>query len=402
MIYIDDGSGATPLAVGEPMRGAADGQTTTTRVHLGIDPGELGDGPRVRLNLFTNLSRPQIHLAIVRSTFLEAGWGVAEDKVQLGTELDLLGLGLDANGDGCMYVPETKRLGMLEDIDGLLDPVAPSVPREALEELTGRCSHLAQVVCEGNPYLQPFYRMLHHTLTDYTTGVKRHPRHLAIRGVGVTQTACVEALGWWKATLQRGVTVPLAPRRHFPAIGERGCAYFFTDAAREDGCGFGGHSLITAGNRSFFIFHEQRWRSDALRALQANRLSMPAGECYGAVLFADALIRALGGVSHLVCFTDSDATAKALVAGGSGAPQLNFLVEWLQTRHPSVMFLGVHQRGVRNGVADALSRKRSDGQRVVREAAATGAEVVELQFSPSDASMASALLDGVMACPLRR
>ena len=194
---------------------------------------------------------------------------------------------------------------------------------------------------------------------------------------------------------------PLAPRRHFPDIGDAGCAFFFTDAAREDGTGYGGYSLVSAHGRLFFIFLERRWASPDLKALQANTFSMPAGECYGAVLFADALVRALGSVTHLICFTDSDATAKAFSSAGSGAPQLNFLVEWLLARHPALQLLGIHQPGKRNSAADGLSRTAEARRRVLTEAAAAGAELVELQLSPADSAAAQRLLDGARACPLR-
>ena len=44
--------------------------------------------------------------------------------------------------------------------------------------------------------------------------------------------------------MEHEVSVPLAPRTTFPAIGEPNVLYFFTDAAREDGTGFGGHATV--------------------------------------------------------------------------------------------------------------------------------------------------------------
>ena len=43
--------------------------------------------------------------------------------------------------------------------------------------------------------------------------------------------------------------------------------------------------------------------------------------------------------------------------GNSPSPQLNFLVRWLIERWPGVQFLGVWQKGIRNDVADRISRK---------------------------------------------
>ena len=58
-------------------------------------------------------SRPRMHLAITRRTFQEAGWQIAVEKVQLGWALDLLGLSISTMGEGCVYVPETKRRGLV-------------------------------------------------------------------------------------------------------------------------------------------------------------------------------------------------------------------------------------------------------------------------------------------------
>ena len=397
-IYLDDGSGLTPLGAGEPLRGAAPGAAKVTSC-CSVETA-AGGGTRVRLHLFGDKSRPEIHLAIVRRTFVEAGWAVADDKEQLGFTIDLLGLGITSEGDGCLFVTEAKRRGMRVDIAAQLAAPKGRVERTAVDEITGRCSHIGAVVCEGNTHLQPMYRFLH---ARWVKGGRiQKPRWLSLAGDSQTQRRYIAALQWWDAALERGVCVPLAPRLEFPELGSEGCAYFFTDAARENGTGYGGHTMVEVGSRLFFIFHEARWAAGPLLALQANSFSMPAGECFGAVLFADALVRALGNVTHLICFTDSDATAKAFTAAGSGAPQLNYLVEWLLARHPGLQLLGVHQPGVRNVAADRLSRTAEGRQSVLEEAAAAGAELVELQHSAADAAEAQRLLAGATACPLRR
>lgn len=60
-------------------------------------------------------------------------------------------------GEGAVYVPELKRLGLLEDMRRLLGAAEAggSVDRKDVEKLVGRLSHVAQVVAEGNAYLQP-------------------------------------------------------------------------------------------------------------------------------------------------------------------------------------------------------------------------------------------------------
>ena len=415
-IYIDDGSGLTVLGEGEPLRGAAPGGPRTA-AGLSVEPSRAGETPRVRLHLYHNHSRPEIHLAIVRRTFEEAGWGVADDKVQLDFWIELLGLGIDSEGDGCVFVPDVKRRGMLRDIASMLDVggaarARGTVDRADVETLTGRCSHLAQVVCEGNAFLQPLYRFQNARWAVASPARKRRvaggrpsvtssaivkvrPRRLQLCGKSPAQAAFSDALRWWRAAFESDVTVPLAPRRVFPEVGEPGVAFFFTDAAREDGTGFGAHATVEIGGTPTFLFYEERWSSEALAALQADRFSMPAGECFGAVVFADALLSELGGATHLVIYTDSDATARAVTTAGSGSPQLNLLIQWLLRRHPGVQLLGVHQPGVRNSAADGLSR---DGRRgVLNDAVDAGLALRELAPAARDVE---ALLAGVLAAPL--
>lgn len=168
------------------------------------------------------------------------------------------------------------------------------------------------------------------------------------------------------------MSVPLAPRLGFPEVGESGCAFVFTDAAREDGTGFGGFSVVRFAGESFSTFYyvEQLWDRESLRRLQANLWSMPAGEMFGAVMILLALGAALPKVSHMICFTDSRATARAITSNGSGAPQLHVLAQYVSEALRGVQLLGVHQPGKRNGVSDGLSRGR--GGDALREAAAAG------------------------------
>ena len=199
--------------------------------------------------------------------------------------------------------------------------------------------------------------------------------------------------------MERGVSAPLAPRLTFPAIGEEGCGFLFTDAARGATTGHGAFSVVGSAQderiAARFIHLERQWEPHVQRALVENRFSMPAGECFGAVVFADALARTLVGLTHMVVFTDSVATARAFTTGSSGAPQLNFLVQWLHERHPRVQWLGVHQPGKRNCAADALSR---DGTaEVLAEAATAGLVVVEMAAAPE----AWAALEYAMSLPLR-
>jgi hypothetical protein len=401
-IYIDDGAGATPLAQDEPLAGPRPTDPNPTKVFVGVDPGRGKTAARVRVLVFHNKSRPQVHLGLTEATFADAGWSAAEDKKQLGEEIELLGHSIDARGVGRIHTQEVKRLGMRADIAAQLDAASGLVARADAEELTGRCSFLAQVVCEGNAYLQPMYRLKNQAWKVRDRASNRvtvvRPRQLSINGDGATQQAYRQALRWWEVALRDDTSTPLAPRTTFPRPGDIGCVVQFTDAARERGTGFGGHATLEVDGVPHFLWYEQRWEPEVLTALQRDEMSMPAGECVGAVVVADALLNVLGGATHLLVFTDSDATAKAFTTGGSGAPQLNRAILWLIARHPLVQFLGVHQPGVRNGAADALSRQRADGQRVLEEAAAAGLTVVRVHV---DEDAVAALIADVRACPLR-
>jgi hypothetical protein len=100
-----------------------------------------------------------------------------------------------------------------------------------------------------------------------------------------------------------------------------------------------------------------------------------------------------------VLFTDSDATARAFTTASSGAPQLNYAIRWLLTRHPLVQFVGIHQQGVRNSAADGLSRQRADGERVLAEAQEAGLLCIRMR---EDTAAVSQLIADVRAQPLRR
>ncbi|KAL3914680.1 MAG: hypothetical protein SGPRY_007546 [Prymnesium sp.] len=135
------------------------------------------------------------------------------------------------------------------------------------------------------------------------------------------------------------------------------------DAARENGSGYGGFLVVAEAGvqKPRFLFMAETWDQVALAQLQSDVLSMPAGECFEAVMLADAVARRLKGLSHLWYLTDSVATRSAITTGNSGAPQLDFLVTWLCQRQPGVQFIAVHGKGVRNVVADRLSRGGAAG-----------------------------------------
>ena len=392
-VYIDDVFGLTiDEIVGRP--GAA------VAASLHIEPPATPEGAaRVALRCFSALDRPRIHLTIIASTFTEAGWQVAIEKSQLGAGIDVLGLRCSAAGEGELSVPEAKRLGMIEDIRAQQSQPAGSLasadaaPREDVEQLVGRCGHIAQVAAEAKAYMAPMHKMEHAKITVRTG----RGRSLRIKPSKVYVAAKTPAAGeyqlaiaWWRAALESQITVPLAPKLVFPDLNAPGAAFMFTDAAREQGTGHGAFTLVRAEGELRFIYLDTRWHADVQRALVEDRLSMPAGEGIGAVVFADAIAAALPGLRYLIIFTDSTAVVAALQSGNSPSPQLNFIVRWLFERRPYLQILALHQPGKRNDGADRLSRAGSAA--VLAEAAAIGARTQHVGRLPITDALARAAM----------
>lgn len=97
----------------------------------------------------------------------------------------------------------------------------------------GRLSHVTQVVAEGNAYLQSLYRL------ERARAIirKKRGRHCEVgggkglragskprrSGVGAGTEAARHfraAVRWWQEVLRDGASVPLAPRRGFPEVGD--------------------------------------------------------------------------------------------------------------------------------------------------------------------------------------
>ena len=383
LVYLDDAFGLTVLGEGEPIRGQAPlADPVSSLIEIRQEKQGRVDRSRVRLTLFSCKSRPQIHLAIHEDTFTEAGWEVAVTKTQLDFSIDELGLAVESTGRGRVYVPEAKRRGMLIDIERQLEVKQDEgrvVDREEVDTLTGRCGHIAMVAAEGNAFLAPMWRIACATRQQKLSSgrlVRVRPRKLHVGGKTPTVREYQRALRWWHAALTSGVSVPLAPRLKFPALDEEGVAFFFSDAAREDGTGFGAFSFVrwksSGGEHKRFPYLSRRWPEDVIAALQGDELSMAAGELFGVAAMAVALAGVLPGLTHLVCFTDSSATEGAINSGNSPSLQMNAVVQWLFSRLPSVQLMAIHQPGCRNQRADGISR--SEGESVLTSVRATGAE----------------------------
>ena len=124
---------------------------------------------------------------------------------------------------------------------------------------------------------------------------------------------------------------------------------------------------------------------------------MPAGEMFTMVVALVAFADVLPGLKHAVCFTDSMATKAVITSGASPAPQLNELAMWLFGRLPGVQFLSIHQPGVRNDAADAISR--CDMDRILGEVREAGWRRVRVSIPSGAWALARRLLSLPPAVP---
>ena len=385
-IFIDDALGATVHAADEPTHGPPPGRAPIT------SSIEVSPRGRVRLRLYACLSRAEVHLAIASRTANAAGWRTAFDKRQIGTTIEELGLGVTTEGAGAIFVTEPRRRGLLVEIHEHSDPSLDRIraPRPDLERLVGRLGHIAMITPSAGPWLQPLYRMREskaYIRDTPTTSAARGTRafkraRVDVKGSHPTQREFQLSLRFWKHQLEVGIAVPLAPRSHFPGPSQPGVAFQFSDAAREAGTGYGAWTLLRVDGRLMFLHMRDTWSQRIGDALRANELSMPAGEAFGAVAFAFALSQALPGLTHLLCFTDSDATRSAIATSGSASPQLNSLVRWLDMVCPQLQLLAIWQPGSQNTQADQLSRTATDHAAAIHRARALGALLIELHTPP--------------------
>jgi hypothetical protein len=322
----------------------------------------------VKVMLFVRASRAQAHQQITKETFEEAGWSI-NDKVQLGQSIEWLGFIIDTESMR-QSLPDAKRLGVLAEMCKHMS-AARSFTRSHrdVESLTGRLGHIAMVAPEMNSYLAPLYRTTHATTRYRQTNGRIQrltPRAVEICA-GKTGAQYQISLLWILNALIHGVSAPCAANEIFPEVGQPGVMLMCTDAAREVGTGMGGWAIMhTSEKRSIFFYMSERWSQYTLLRLQANQLSMPAGEALAAVAFADELLETLDDITHLRMLTDSMAVRELINSNNSHSPQLNAIGRWLFELHPKIQFCCEHIKGSHNVMADDLSRGRAD--RVISEA----------------------------------
>lgn len=373
-------------------------------IYLDDAAGLLALPPDMRLHacnrresIYVSQSSAQATVRIVAGTFIQAGWKVSWPKVQVGEDIEFLGLTVDTRGAGRLHCPEVKGRGMQRDIE--LQQRPPGAGRKPtarqlvaganVERLVGRLGHLAQIEPAAGAQMPPLYRMERVTRPPLVPGGRRQrPGRMAVWGDGPTQAGYQQSLAWWSGAFDRGLEVPLAPQLVFPAIGEPGVLAVFSDAASEQGTGLGAFAPVWyyGEDAPVLLFAEERWSPSQQASFDAGSVSMPMGELYGGVVFLVALIAAHPEVHAVYWFTDCDAAKAATNSGSSPSPQMNHLLWWLFQRRSHVQLIALHIQGKRNWGADGLSRDGVEGDTVANvldSAEAAGMELRRLAL-PGD------------------
>ena len=381
MIYLDDAAGLLPLP-----------------------PGMALLACNRRESIYVSQSPVQATVRIVAGTFIQAGWGVSWGKVQIGEEIDILGLSVDARGAGKLYCPEDKSRGTQRDIEAQQKPrgagAKPTerqmVSGQQVERLVGRIGYMAQIEPAAGVHMPALYSMERVTrpARPEDRGRRRRPGKLAVWGAGEVQGRYQQALAWWKGAFQRGLEVPLAPELAFPGLHEPGVLAAFTDAASEHGTGVGGFAPVwePGADRATFLYMEERWSPRQQQHFDDGDVSMPMGELFGGVVFLVALLQEFPRTRAVYWFTDCDAAKAAVNSSSSPSPQMNHLLAWLFDRYSHVRLLALHIPGKRNWGADGLSRDGVEGATVddVLESAAAGGMELRALAMPQGSGLAFA------------
>ena len=316
--------------------------------------------------------------------------------MQVGEDIEFLGLTIDARGAGRLHCPDVKGRGMQRDIELQQRPLGAGrkpttrqlVSGAKVERLVGRLGNLAQIEPAAGAQMPPLYRMERVTRPPMVAGGRRQrPGKLAVWGDGPAQAGYQQSLAWWSGAFDRGLEVPLAPQRVFPALDEPGVLAVFSDAASEHGTGLGAFApLWYHGEASpVLLFAEERWSPAQQMAFDEGKVSMPMGELYGGVVFLVALIAAHPEVRAVYWFTDCDAAKAAVNSNSSPSPQMNRLLSWLFQRSDQVQILALHVPGKRNWASDGLSRNGVEGASIAEVLeSAWGAGMLLRRLPPTD------------------
>jgi hypothetical protein len=305
--------------------------------------------------------------------------------VQIGYSIVQLGFQLETENEGRLACTPEKREGLCAELAEMDGDKGRNTPAAHVESTAGKLINLATVMVEGRAYMEPWYRMLNATRQQIVDGSRRRFKlgKLNLSGQGPVQRRFQDSSSWWRAALRSDISLPLAPRLAFPAVGESRCALAFQDAARGQGTGFGGFApFVTAdGRRKLMLTCVRSWPHDLQQALYTNKLSMAAGELFAFICLATAAHLRMHA-THVIGMTDNDPTQAAINHCCSGRPQMQALLIWFYQMCPRLQSLAVWLPGKRNTRSDAQSRGVGLAAAVEREAASAGWEILSLPPPP--------------------
>ena len=301
-------------------------------------------------------AHPESRVAVLTrakvGAYLHLGFAVSAAKLQISTRIIQLGFTTELDA-GRMAVPPAKRDAMLILTDQLRAD-APA-PREKVDRLVGRLSHLAHVLPSLLDHLHAGYAMVKATVRKSLadgTRVWTRPRWLQVQGSSATQQEFQRLLDLADYLMASDAGVPLAARSVFPDPILANLPTVVTDASGV--VGFGGWSIR---GDELWCFGEP-WPEAVRVALQPPvRFSVSAAELFTLGVAAAALD--VHG-PWAVAIGDSMAAAGAVRREGSSVATMRAMLYILQTASPGTAWLAAHVKRDVNWVADALSKLEFD------------------------------------------
>ena len=335
------------------------------------------EDPVTGVKTCTHVRRAQLHyqtaLAVIRmfGHTDAAGKGVppADSMVFLGVTMDIIAKLLSLSHEKCIAYCEC--ISAL--IDGRQDKDVVIAPAAELASLMHKLLHASSVIPLGRQHLVHIMR------------ANRSTTRLA-GGAKALGAAALRELNWWKYMLHSDFAlrgVPLAYRATFPEPMDEGVIAPYSDASREQTSpaesGYGAWAIVG----TTFVYVEGRWSLEEVRELDINSLELAAMNIGSFTIMAYAKARGFK-VSHLYEFTDNTAAEHSAERGKPKSSRLGALIE---QRYSALLRMGVSATAERvtsvdNDVADALSRSLEQRTHALRQAAAAGYKIVQLQPLP--------------------
>ena len=273
-------------------------------------------------------SKPACERVLSNVLMLSNGLGVpiAEHKTETATQsLIFLGIGLDAKSQS-LYIPESKRLEVMDMIVSFLDNRAPKV--KLWQKLLGKLCHLSQVLVAGRTFLSSVYGSLQ--------GILSQDQHLCRR---ISKEVRLDLLVWYDFLLK------ISPGKSFKYISAKGAnVAMYTDASKT--IGFGGWC-----NNDWFhgIWPDMFWKAKNIAVLELFPILV------GLELWKDRFSDKVVNI-----YTDNKALVPVVEKLYCKDPEIRRILRpiALSCMQNNILLIPVHIKGDENTRADLLSRNR--------------------------------------------